>query len=216
MKKVKIIMIVMLTGSLSLNIPAQGVSTGLDLVSTYVWRGTKLSGPSIQPFLQYNKNGFTIGSWGSAGFDGFLEMDLFTKYAFDFGLTAGLTDYYFPGTNYFDYSKASGSHGYEVNLAYAAHGFSIGANYMLNEAGGAKTAGGDKYFELGYTRKNISLFAGAGDGWHTPSGEFGVVNLGLSATKELLISETFRVPVKLSAILNPTTKQYYLTAGVTL
>ena len=34
MKKVKIIMIVMLTGSLSLNIPAQGVSTGLDLVST--------------------------------------------------------------------------------------------------------------------------------------------------------------------------------------
>ncbi|HPS10896.1 MAG TPA: hypothetical protein PK664_05945, partial [Paludibacteraceae bacterium] len=70
--------------------------------------------------------------------------------------------------------------------------------------------------ELGYTRKNISIFAGAGDGWHTPTGEFGVVNLGLSATKELQISDTFRVPVKLSAILNPTTKQYYLTAGITL
>lgn len=216
MKKVKIIMIVMLTGAFSLSIRAQGVSTGLDLVSTYVWRGTKLSGPSIQPFLQYSKNGFTIGSWGSAGFDGVLEMDLFARYAFNFGLTAGLTDYYFPGTSYFDYSKDTGSHGFEINLGYATHGFSVGANYMLNEAGGAKTAGGDKYFELGYAWKNFSLFAGAGDGWHTLTGEFGVVNLGLSATKELLVSDTFRVPVKLSAILNPTTKQCFLTAGITL
>ena len=216
MKKVKIIMIVMLTGAFSLSIRAQGVSTGLDLVSTYVWRGTKLSGPSIQPFLQYSKNGFTIGSWGSAGFDGFLEMDLFARYAFSFGLTAGLTDYYFPGTSYFDYSKDTGSHGFEINLGYATHGFSVGANYMLNEAGGAKTAGGDKYFELGYAWKNFSLFAGAGDGWHTLTGDFGVVNLGLSATKELLVSDTFRVPVKLSAILNPTTQQYFLTAGITL
>ena len=216
MKKVKIIMIVMLTGAFSLSIRAQGVSTGLDLVSTYVWRGTKLSGPSIQPFLQYSKNGFTIGSWGSAGFDGVLEMDLFARYAFNFGLTAGLTDYYFPGTSYFDYSKDTGSHGFEINLGYATHGFSVGANYMLNEAGGAKTAGGDKYFELGYAWKNFSLFAGAGDGWHTLTGEFGVVNLGLSATKELLVSDTFRVPVKLSAILNPTTKQYFLTASITL
>ena len=209
-------MIIMLTCAFSLSIRVQGVSTDLDLVSTYIWRGTKLSGPSIQPFIQYNKNGFTIGSWGSAGFDGILEMDLFARYAFDFGLSAGLTDYYFPGTNYFDYIKDTGSHGYEINLGYATHGFSVGGNYMLNEAGGAKTTGGDKYFELGYAWKNFSLFAGAGDGWHTPTGEFGVVNLGLSATKELLVSDTFRVPVKLSAILNPTTKQYYLTAGITL
>jgi len=209
-------MIITLISAFALSTRAQGVSTGLDLVSTYVWRGTKLSGPSIQPFLQWNKSGFTIGSWGSAGFDGFLEMDLFARYAFDFGLTAGLTDYYFPETNYFDYSKDTGSHGYEVNLGYATHGFTIGANYILNKAGGAATTGGDKYFELGYSWKNISIFAGAGDGWHTPTGEFGVVNLGISATKELPISDTFRIPVKLSAILNPTTKQYYLTAGITL
>ena len=112
MKKVKIIMIVMLTGIFSLHIRPQSVSTGLDLVSTYVWRGTKLSGASIQPLLQFTKGGFSIGSWGSAGFDGFLEMDLFARYAFNFGLTAGLTDYYFPGTNYFNYSKDTGAHGY--------------------------------------------------------------------------------------------------------
>ena len=41
MKKVKIIMIVVLTSAFSLSTRAQGVSTGLDLVSTYVWRGTK-------------------------------------------------------------------------------------------------------------------------------------------------------------------------------
>ena len=216
MKKVKILLIVMLTSAVSLNIGAQGVSINADLVSTYVWRGTKLSGTSIQPLLQFTKGGFCIGSWGSAGFDGFLEMDLFARYAFNFGLTAGLTDYYFPGTSYFDYSKNDGSHGYEINLGYAIHGFSVGVNYILNEAGGAKTAGGDKYFELGYAWKNINIFAGAGDGWHTLTGEFGLINLGLSATKELLVSDTFRIPLKLSAILNPTTKQYYLTAGITL
>ena len=67
-------MIVMLTGIFSLHIRAQSVSTGLDLVSTYVWRGTKLSGASIQPLLQFTKGGFSIGSWGSAGFDGFLDV----------------------------------------------------------------------------------------------------------------------------------------------
>ncbi len=216
MKKVKIVLIFMLVNTLSLSISAQGVSTGLDLVSTYVWRGTKLSGPSIQPSIQWSKSGLTIGSWGSAGTDGFLEMDLFTRYAFDFGLTIGLTDYYFPGSDYFEFSKETGSHGLEINLGYTTHGFSFSGNYILNEAGGAATYGGDKYFELGYNWKNISVFAGAGDGWHTPTGNFGIVNLGLSATKELPVTDTFHIPVKVSAILNPETKQYYLVAGITL
>jgi len=216
MKKVKVLAIAFIALVATTGVKAQEFSVNADIVSSYVWRGVQYSGASIQPTLQFSTGGFSIGSWGSAGLDGFMEMDLYAKYAFGFGLTVGLTDYYYPGTDYFDYSTATGAHGYEVNLGYAIGGLSVGANYILNEAGGAATAGGDKYFELGYAFKKFSIFAGAGDGWHTPTGDFGFVNIGISSSKEIKISDTFSIPVKATAILNPTTEQFFLVAGITL
>ncbi|VBB45040.1 conserved exported hypothetical protein [uncultured Paludibacter sp.] len=216
MKKVKILATAFFALLAVASTKAQEFSVSTDLVSSYVWRGTKFSGPSIQPTLDFTAGGFSIGSWGSAGFDGFLEMDLYAKYAFNFGLSIGLTDYYYPGTEYFDYSKETGAHGFEINLGYGIKGLSLSANYILNEAGGAATAGGDKYFELGYAFSKFSIFAGAGDGWHTPDGEFALVNVGISTSKEIKINDSFSVPLKVSAILNPKTEQYYLVAGITL
>lgn len=216
MKKVKVLAIAFIALVATTGVKAQEFSVNADIVSSYVWRGVQYSGASIQPTLQFSTGGFSIGSWGSAGFDGFMEMDLYAKYAFGFGLTVGLTDYYYPGTDYFDYSTDTGAHGYEVNLGYATGGLSIGANYILNEAGGAATAGGDKYFELGYAFNKFSIFAGAGDGWHTPTGDFGFVNIGISSSKEIKVSDTFSIPVKVTAILNPTTEQFFLVAGITL
>ncbi|MCE5332258.1 MAG: hypothetical protein LLF95_08970 [Bacteroidales bacterium] len=216
MKKVKVLAIAFIALVATTGVKAQEFSVNADIVSSYVWRGVQYSGASIQPTLQFSTGGFSIGSWGSAGLDGFMEMDLYAKYAFGFGLTVGLTDYYYPGTDYFDYSTATGAHGYEVNLGYATGGLSVGANYILNEAGGAATAGGDKYFELGYAFNKFSIFAGAGDGWHTPTGDFGFVNIGISSSKEIKVSDTFSIPVKVTAILNPTTEQFFLVAGITL
>lgn len=212
----KVLAIAMIAVLATMSAKAQEFSVNADVVSSYVWRGVQFSGASIQPTVDFTAGGFSIGSWGSAGFDGFLEMDLYAKYAFDFGLTLGLTDYYYPGTDYFDLSKATGAHGFELNLGYEIGDFSISANYMLNEAGGAATAGGDKYFELGYAFKSFSIFAGAGDGWHTPDGKFGLVNIGLSTSKDIKITDSFTLPLKGSMILNPTTKQYFLVAGITL
>ena len=216
MKKIKLFAaatVVLLSASA---VKAQEFTAATDVVSSYVWRGTQFSGVSIQPTLDFTSGGFSIGSWGSAGFDGFMEMDLYAKYAFDFGLSIGLTDYYYPGSEYFDYSTETGAHGFEVNLGYGIKNLSLSANYMLNEAGGAATAGGDKYFEIGYAFDKFSIFAGAGDGWHTPDAKFGIVNVGLSTSKEIKISDTFSIPLKATAILNPTTKQYFLVAGITL
>lgn len=216
MKKIKLFAaatVVLLSASA---VKAQEFTAAADVVSSYVWRGTQFSGVSIQPTLDFTSGGFSIGSWGSAGFDGFMEMDLYAKYAFDFGLSIGLTDYYYPGSEYFDYSTETGAHGFEVNLGYGIKNLSLSANYMLNEAGGAATAGGDKYFEIGYAFDKFSIFAGAGDGWHTPDAKFGIVNVGLSTSKEIKISDTFSIPLKATAILNPTTKQYFLVAGITL
>lgn len=214
MKKMAIITIAALTIT---GVRAQSLDLSADIVSSYVWRGTQFAGASVQPGITYNNGGLSIGTWGSASFDGtFLEADLFASYAFDFGLSLGITDYYFPGTDYFDFSEASGAHGFEVNLGYSLSNLSLAANYMLNKAGGALTQGGDLYFEAGYAFKSFSLFAGAGSGWHTPDGKFGLVNVGISTQKEVKITEHFSLPLAGSMILNPTTKQFHLVAAISL
>jgi len=192
-------------------------SLGGDLVSSYVWRGTKFgNGPAIQPYLELALGNFSIGGWGSYCFTSneAAEADLYLSYGFDFGLSLGLTDYYFPGTEYFDYSTENGSHAFEINLGYEIDGFSIAANYILNEAGSAGSAGNDLYFEAGYGFKYFSLFAGAGDGWHTSDGEFMFCNLGISAEKELKITDKFSLPLSGSLIWNPEREQFNIVLGV--
>lgn len=192
---------------------------GGDLVSNYVWRGTKFgSGPAIQPYVAFTAGNFTLGSWGSFCFSTAeaAEADLYLSYGFDFGLSLSVTDYYFPGTPYFDYSDTTGSHGFELNTGYELGGLSIAANYMLNEAGNAGTAGGDLYFELGYSFSTFGCFIGAGDGWHTPDGSFAVCNLGLTAQRSLQVTETFTLPLSGTVVLNPETEQFYVVLGVTL
>lgn len=217
MKKMKVLAIAMIALMTTTGLKAQSLEVGADIVSSYVWRGTQFAGASVQPGITYSNGGFSIGAWGSTGFDGvFQEADLFAAYEFGFGLSLGITDYYFPGTQYFDFTKATGAHGFELNLGYGIGDFSIAANYMLNEAGGAATAGGDMYFEAGYDFKSFSLFVGAGDGWHAPDGKFSLVNVGISTSKEIAITESFSLPLSGSAIWNPKTQQFFLVAAITL
>jgi len=190
---------------------------GADLVSSYLWRGTKFgTGPAIQPYLSIAAGGFEIGGWGSYCFtsnEG-AEADIYLSYGFDFGLSIGLTDYYFPGTEYFDYSTESGSHAFEINLGYEIKGVSLTANYILNEAGSAGSAGSDMYFEAGYGFSSFSLFAGAGDGWHSADGEFALCNIGISASKEIKLSDSFSLPVSGALIWNPDKEQYHVVVGI--
>ncbi len=197
-------------------VKAQEVSTGVDIYSSYVWRGTNFSGPSIQPYIDFSAGGFSLGAWGSQGYDGFQEMDLYMSYGFDFGLSLGLTDYYYPGTEFFDYSTETGAHAFEINAGFEVGALSLAANYILNEAGGAASAGGDMYYEIGVAAGSVDLFLGAGDGWHTPDGEFGVCNLGIGTSKEIQITDSFSLPVSGSAILNPTTEQFFIVVGISL
>lgn len=193
-------------------------TAGADMVSTYVWRGLYLSNAAVQPSLGYSSGGFDVAAWGSAGFDGSLEADLYASYTFDFGLMLGVTDYYFPtidgGSDYFDTSKATGAHILELNGGYELSGFSFSANYVLNETGGAGSVGGDKYFEVGYLFRNISLFVGGGDGLQTEEGDFNITNVGIGVTRELVITPSFSLPLTCSAILNPDREKFYLVAAL--
>ena len=93
---------------------------------------------------------------------------------------------------------------------------SIGANYILNEAAGAGSAGGDMYFELGYSGAAADVFIGAGDGWHSSTGDFGLVNIGVTKSKEIKITEHFSLPVSGAVIFNPDSEQLYILAGISL
>lgn len=190
------------------------VSLGVDLYSSYVWRGVNFGGPSLQPWVDFTVGSFSIGAWGSQSYDGGQEMDLYLSYGFDFGLSLGLTDYYYPGTMYFDYSDSTGAHGFEINVGYEIGDLSLSGNYMLNEAGGAATAGGDTYVEIGYSIGNVDLFAGAGDGWHTSDGEFALCNIGISTAKDIKITDSFTIPVSGSVILNPEMEQFFIVVGL--
>ena len=197
---------------------AQELSTGFDLYSTYVFRGVAFSGPAIQPSVEFSAGGFAIGAWGSQGIDGsttslgFQEMDLYTGYSFDFGLSLGLTDYYYPGS---DYGKED-SHALELNLGYSVGDLSLAGNYIFNEATSAGSAGDDMYFELGYSAGSADLFVGAGDGWHSGDGDFALVNLGIGTSKDIVITDSFTLPLSGAAIYNPDSKQFYILAGISL
>jgi len=187
------------------------VGTGVDLVSTYVWRGVAYSGPSWQPYVEASAGSFSIGAWGSQGYDGFQEMDLYASYSIG-DLSVGFTDYYYPGSDYL----SGDSHAFEINVGYGIGSISIAANYILNEAADAGSAGGDMYFELSYSGSAADLFIGAGDGWHSSTGDFGLVNIGITKSKEIKITEHFSLPVSGAVIFNPDSEQLYILAGISL
>lgn len=182
------------------------VSTGVDLYSTYVFRGVAYSGPSWQPAIELSTGDFAIGAWGSQGYDGFQEMDLYAGYGFDFGLYLGVTDYWYPESQYLD----TDTHAYELNLGYEIDGFSLAANYIF---AGEGSVGDDLYFEAGYSLDQADLFVGAGDGWHSTDGEFALVNIGIGTSKEIAITDSFSVPVSGAIILNPDSEQLYILVG---
>jgi hypothetical protein len=197
-------------------------SIGSDFYSSYIWRGSKLgTGPAIQPSMKYSAKWLTIGAWGSFDFSGYQEADLYLSFTLPAGINLGITDYYFPTLEYTDYTLATGSHAFEINAGFTAGGFNLTANYIINEAGGIGSSGGDKYFQAGYSFKFFNIFLGAGDGWHTynpESGEdkFAVCNLGIGTSRIIKVTDTFNIPVAGQLIFNPDKKQMFLVVGFTL
>ena len=142
------------------------------------------------------------------------DADLYISYSLG-DLSAGLTSYYYPGSNWTEVE----SQAYEVNLGYSLGSISLGANYILNEdetGEGAGHAGGDMYFELGYSGSAADIFIGAGDGWHSGKGDFGLVNIGVTKSKDIIITESFSIPLTGAVIYNPDSEQLYILAGISL
>jgi hypothetical protein len=197
-------------------------NAGADFSSSYIWRGSRYgTGPAVQPVLEFSSGFFTTGAWGSFDFRGYQEVDLYFSFSLPSGFSIGITDYYSPDLQYFDYSKESGSHAFELNLAFAGESLSFEADYILNEAGGIGSAGNDLYLQAGFSFQHFSLFVGAGNGWllndpETNQGKVKLCNLGLEISRSIKITDTFEIPVLGQLIFNPDREQLFLVVGFTL
>jgi hypothetical protein len=192
--------------------PSGPFTANVDIVSSYLWRGSKFgSGPAFQPSIGFTTGGLTMGIWGSVcvSEDEAAETDIFLSYQHG-PVTIGTTGYYYPVSNFFN----TENHAFELNSKFESGIFSLSANCILNEGAGAK--GGDLYFEAGLKTGNVNFFAGAGNGWHTLDSKFYLCNLGLSASKEIRITGDFSLPLTVTAVLNPDSRKFYISAGIHL
>ena len=217
--------------------------SSVSFYSRYLWRGQELGGayPSIQPTLELSKGKFTLGAFGAFSTSGIIpnqEVDLYANYTFLKDMfTFTVTDYFFPKDtafyNYFDYQKKSTGHVYETSLKFNGTDkipftLFIATNVYGNDA--KKTDGNinySTYVELGYTKKvkdaTMNLFIGSalnapGDnilGYYANS-KTGIVNLGITVSKDMQITDKFTLPVTTSLIFNPDAKKIYFVFGFTL
>ncbi|MGD2035151.1 MAG: hypothetical protein PVF73_08865 [Bacteroidales bacterium] len=203
------------------------IDAGMDIYSSYIWRGAKFgSGPAFQPWVEGAIGNLVIGAWGSvnASIDEALEMDLYIGYSFDFGLSIGVTDYYFGHIDgdsigfedgetvyeqlgFFAYDEA---HYIEPNIALEVGDFSAMAAYMFVPGFDE----GDIYLQAGYSFGALDITLGAGDGAYTDDGEFMLCNITIGTSKEIAITEKFSLPISGGVTLNPSTEGFFIYAGI--
>ena len=198
-------------------------NAGLDIYSSYIWRGLKFgTGAAFQPSVDFTAGGFTIGAWGSfsTGDTEAAEADLYASYGFDLGekgaLSFTVTDYYYPGTPYFEGT----SHFIEPMVNLGLGNLSLTAAFMLYES--APTGSGDIYLQAGYAAGPVSITLGGGNGQYSfEDGEdeddkFAISNIGIGTAKEIKITDSFSLPISGSIILNPSTEQLFVVVGISL
>ena len=200
-------------------VAAQSASIGADVVSRYVWRGIDFGeSVSLQPALTVGIAGLEFGAWGSYSISKSAadanENDLWASFTYEFSsgasVSVAVTDYYFP--------NAVGDE--RVVLGFLdpkAHTQEFSAALSGPESLPVSLFVGiltddDKslYAEVGFTLwtvDGVELGAHAGmvggeSGFYGTSGA-GLVNVGITASTALEITDSFAPPVTVSYIVNP-------------
>jgi hypothetical protein len=205
----------------------------VDIVSRYIWRGINLSeSPALQPTLGLNFKNFTLGTWSSYTIsrEAIQEVDLFLSYEREY-LTLTINNYYntldtlgFTG-NYFDMSKATTPHVLEGMITLSGpESFPLSLTAATMFWGNDRKEDGKNfystYLELGYPFRvqetEIATFIGLTPTNGLYGDKFGVVNLGLSATKSIVVTDKFTIPIKGSFMLNPQQEKVFFVISLTL
>lgn len=218
------------------------IDASADIMSRYIWRGMNLGGssPSIQPNLELATGNFALGAWGAYSINPSVshqEVDLYASYTIADRVTLSATDYFLPNEDtlpnrYFNFKKDETGH--LIELSFKLTGteklpFSLLVATNIYGAD-ARKANGDlrysTYLELGYdftvsgTECNAFLGftptkTGTGETGYYGTGP-GVINLGITANREIRITDTFSLPVNASLITNPQAENIFLVFGISL
>ena len=213
-------------GMASADSPVAGV--GLDFYSRYIWRGSDIGdSPSIQPTLSFTGYGFQLGAWGAYPTNSQSavtnEIDFWLSYdkTFDSGAAVELivTDYYYPNAGV-KFSN-SDAHTLETGVSVTGPGgFPLTVAAYVNVA---NDPGNNTYFECSYPatagEASLRFFVGAAGGSQENPGFYGtdtanVINMGVTATRPIAITDRFSLPVVGSLIYNPRVEVAYLVVGV--
>ena len=205
---------------------------GGDIVSSYVWRGMELGGVSLQPSLGIGYKGLSLGAWGSTGISDpsdTKELDITLAYSLG-GFNIGVTDYWFNAgpdleNRYFKYGRGCTNHVYEANAGYD-FGFAS-LQWFTNFAGNDGVNKDGTFAYSSYLEVSVPFSLGGMD-WTAVAGAvpfatdfygtdgFAVTNLALTATKDIVVSESFSIPVFAQVAANPSTGNMFLVLGFTL
>lgn len=209
---------------------------GVDVYSRYIWRGLDYgNSPSVQPLLSYTSGGFTVGTWGaySTGVSGvdtvsgsgkaFSEHDLFASYGISTGsgtFSLFYTDYFYPsnGLRYFNFTKNGGAHVLEFGAGWTGTEslpFSVTAYYNFHNDpdNSVYVQCGYNYSSELYTANIFAAFTPGKSAWYG-SRKADLINVGVSGTKTLSVSDKLSIPLTVSYIVNPHVEQSYLIVGV--
>lgn len=208
---------------------AHEVLVTADFVSSYIWRGMDNGNASVQPSLDLNWKRLTIYAWGSTKFreenneiDSSLEYGHknLTLYANNYFTQTGKEPF-----KYFNYGSHSTGHAFEAGTGcMLSEKFPLSVSWYTTLAGNDYRENGKRawssYCELGYpfSTKDVNMNIEAGlTPWESAySNRSNVVNIELSAIKDIRITSNFSLPASGKLITNPCEEQLYSVVGVTL
>ncbi|MDR1091978.1 MAG: hypothetical protein LBL79_12960 [Prevotella sp.] len=214
------------------------IDPGADIVSSYVWRGGKAAGASVQPFITASLSNFTLGAWGSSDISpdfssskGYKEADFYASYSVNrLGFT--VTDYWWDGNEAFRYFS-SPENGYSGHMLEGSLAYTLPESFPLTLSWNTFFLGKENkkedgknsystYIEAAYplTVNGIDLKIAAGftpwDSTIYGTNGFKFTNIMLGATKSIKISESFELPIFANIITNPATEDINFVFGITI
>ena len=207
------------------------VELGADFVSSYIWRGQESGGVSIQPSLSVNYKGFSLGVWGSVGFDkkDDKEIDLILGYSHQ-GFSVSITDYWYAydgqKNKFFEFDAHQTNHQFEAQIGYDFDFLAVNWYTIFAGADGVKPNGKRAYssyiqlsapFKLGDIDwiTEVGATPWATDAYEDVSG-FAMCDISLGASKELKITSTFSLPIFAKFTFNPASENAFATFGFSL
>lgn len=206
---------------------------------SFTWKGLAVG---VWGSYAFGKHSIQINDSTVEDAGNYSEVDPYISYNFKW-FTLAFIDYFTvnglnpnEGNRYFDYRNKTTGHTFELCLTFdGTESFPIQviASTLIYGADKTKDSAGvyglgDKnnystYFEIGYKlnlkriRVDLKPYIGGipfGSSWYGPYA--GITNIGITAKKEIPITQNYSLPVQASLVTNPQAQSVFLVFGISL